>query len=76
MAAFTAARFVGSSPTTAGASSRSAARAPPAWAGRYVGPRGQTSPQPASPSSVVTRTTVDSSLPITRPPDMTYSPCT
>ena len=48
-----------------------AARAPAPCAGRYAGPRGQTSPNPSTPSAVVMRTTVLGSVSITRLPDIT-----
>ncbi len=67
----TSARFVTSPPMTLGATSRRAARAPSACAGRYVVPSGHTSPNPVVPSRVVTRTTVLASRLTTRPDDIT-----
>ena len=64
IAALTAARLLGSTPEHRRRELASAARAPSAWAGRYVVPSGHTSPQPSTPSSVVTRTSVDGSAAI------------
>ena len=74
MRPFTAARFGASTPRSAGASSRSAARAPSPNAGRYVLPSGHASPKPSIPEVVVIRTTVLGNWSITRPVDITYSP--
>src|SRR6516225_4707380 len=74
IASLTNARLVGSTPTTAGDRSDNAARAPLACAGKYVVPRGHTSPHPWRPLSDVTQTSVDDSETIFRPPDMTYVP--
>ena len=59
----------GSAPISCGASSAMPARAPRAYAGRYAGPSGQTSPQPVMPASVSTATTVESKTDTALPPD-------
>ena len=71
MRSVTAARFPASTPMSAGASSRNAARVPSAEAGRYVFPSGQVSPNPSIPSRVRMRTTVLGSTLTTRPDDIT-----
>ena len=67
----TAPRFAGVEPEHRGRELRAAPRGRPRRAhGRYAGPSGQTSPKPSTPSVVVTRTTVEGSVSITRPPDI------
>ena len=44
-------------------------RQPAAYAGRYTGPSGHTSPQPEMPASVTTSTTVESNTVTDLPPD-------
>jgi len=62
-------RASGSTPSSCGASSAMPARAPRAYAGRYAGPSGQTSPHPLMPSSVSTATIVASNTETELPPD-------
>jgi hypothetical protein len=69
-------RLATESPSTAGASSTRAARAPPPCEGRYAGPSGHTSPKPSAPLSVVIRTTVLGRVSMTLFPDITYLPWT
>src|SRR5262245_33744262 len=67
--AFSTPNAVGSTPKRLGASSAIPARAPAAYAGRYAGPSGHTSPQPVTPASVSTATTVESNTETELPPD-------